>query len=77
MYASNAVSEYGLYADDVGNALQKVGSTESIILWGISTPTMEQTVKHGKTCLVGMETQRLTRMSGIYCNFVVAKGSAL
>ena len=48
VYAPNAVREYQAFVDDVNDALQKVRSTESAILWGISTHTLEQTMKHGK-----------------------------
>ena len=34
VYAPNAVSEYQAFVDDVNNALQRVGSTESTILLG-------------------------------------------
>ena len=34
MYAPNAVSQYQAIVDDVNNALQRVGSTESTILLG-------------------------------------------
>ena len=34
VYASHAVSEYQAFANDVNNAFQRVGSTESIILLG-------------------------------------------
>ena len=77
VYATNAVSEYQAFVDDVHDALQRVRSIEFISFWGISTHTLEQIVKHGKALLVDMETQRLTRMSGIYCSFAVATGSAL
>ena len=71
MYAPTAVGEYQAFVYDDMDVLQKVRST------GISTHTLEQTVKHGKAQLLGMKTQRLTRTAGIYCNFVVATGSAL
>ena len=32
MYAPNAVSEYQAFINDVNDALQRVGSTESLIL---------------------------------------------
>ena len=34
MYAPNAVSEYQPFVDDVNNAIQRVGSTESVTLLG-------------------------------------------
>ena len=69
VYATNAVSEYHAFADDVHDALQRVRSTESSSFWEISTHALEQLVKHGKALLVDMETQRLTRTGGIYCSF--------
>ena len=32
VYAANAVNEYQAFVDDINDALQKVGSTESLIL---------------------------------------------
>ena len=32
MYAANAVNEYQAFVDDINDALQRVGSTESLIL---------------------------------------------
>ena len=49
VYSPNAVSEYQAFVDDVIDAIQRAGSTESRILWGISTHTLEQTVKHKMT----------------------------
>ena len=48
VYAPNAVSKYQAFVDDVIDALQRVGLTKSTILLGISTHTLEQTLKHGK-----------------------------
>ena len=34
MYAPNSISEYQAFVEDVNDALQRVGSTESTIFWG-------------------------------------------
>ena len=78
MYALNAVSKYQAFVDDVNEARQRIGSTESTILLGdFNTPigTDNETWK-GMFSRHGMEIQCVTRMAGI-CSFVVATGSIL
>jgi len=48
VYALNAASEYQAFVDEVNDALLRESPSESTVLWGISTHTVEQTRKHGR-----------------------------
>ena len=73
----DAVRKYQVFVNDVNNALQKIGSTESQSCLEISTHTLEQTWKHGKAGLLDMATQIFLRTAGINYSFVVATESEL
>ena len=72
VYARNAGSEYQVFVEDVNDALQRVGSTESKIFWGIGT---DSETRKGVTG--GHGDPAFNENGRIYCSFVVATGSAL
>ena len=65
VYAPNAVSEYQAYMDDVNDALQRAGSTESTILSGIFIAHIGTDSETWKSVIGGIETERLTRTAGV------------
>ena len=77
VYVPNTASDYQAFVNDVNDALQRVGPTESTILLGDFNAHIGIDSETWNARLVGMETQRLSRTAAIYCRFVVATGSAL
>ena len=77
VYAPNAVSEYQGFVDNVNNALQRVRSREYTIILRNFNARIGTDGETWKGVLVRMETEHLARTAGLYCSFVVAKGSAL
>ena len=77
VYAPNAVNEYQAFMNDVIDALQRVGSTESNTLLGDFNAHIGTDSKTWKGVIGRHGDQRLTRTAGIYFRFVEATGSAL
>ena len=76
VYAPNAVSEYQAFVDDVNDALQRVGSTESVILLGDFNAHIGKDSKIWKG-EIGWHGDPAFNENGRYSSFVVAAGSAL
>ena len=74
-YTPNAVSKYQVFVDDVNDALQRVGSTESTILLVNFNAHIGTDSETWIGVISGKKTLRLTRTAAIYCSFVVAMGS--
>ena len=71
VYAPDFVSKYQAFVDDVNDALQRVGLTESTILFGDFNTHFGTDGETWKcVILVGMKTQRLTRTGYIYCTLL-------